>query len=73
MQTIQVFSNEWWFQMTAVMIYFSGFCFLLCFMEFAVCIYAELTGAQTDLPTQKSVHRIFKKIKGIFKRPRFPP
>jgi len=59
MQTVAVLSAEWWFQLTVVMIYFSGFCFLLCAMELTVCIYAEIRGIPCDLPTQKDIHRLF--------------
>lgn len=60
---IQVFSDEWWFQLTVMLILISGFALSLCIMELAVCIWAELTGRRTDLPTQESVHRFFMKIR----------
>jgi len=55
----EVFTDEWLFQMTVVLIYFSGFCFMLCAIELVVCVYAEIVGKPTDLPTQKDIHRLF--------------
>jgi len=58
MQTAQIFTDEWLFQLVVVMIYLAGFCFALCAMEIAVCVYAEIRGEVTDLPTQKDIHRM---------------
>ncbi len=58
-QAVQILSDEWCFQMVVVMIYFSGFCFMLCAMEVAVCVYAEIKGERTELPTQRDIHRLF--------------
>src|SRR3989338_9552803 len=62
MQT-QIFSYEWGFQLTVMLILISGFALTLCIMELAVCIWAELKGQRTDLPTQESVHRFFMRIR----------
>lgn len=59
METVQILSAEWYFQLVVVMIYCGGFCFALCAMEVAVCIYAEIRGDPTDLPTQRDIHRLF--------------
>lgn len=59
MPTAQLFTDEWCFQLVVVMLYFSGFCFALCAMEIAVCVYAEITGRLSDLPTQRDIRRLF--------------
>ena len=59
MQTVQIFTGEWYFQLVGVMIDFSGFCFMLCMIEVSVCVYAEVRGEHTDLPTQRDIHRLF--------------
>lgn len=63
METVQILSDEWCFQLVVVMIYFSGFCFMLCAMEVAVCVYAEIRGEYTDLPTQRDIHRLFLRFR----------
>jgi len=71
MQTIQVFSDEWFFQLAVMLVYISGFAFSLCFMELATCIYAELRGIETDLPTQEGVHRFVLRIRRYLRRRRY--
>ena len=58
MQAIEVFSDEWFFQLVVVMIYFGGFCLALCLMELAVCLYAEWQGQDSGLPTQQDIRRL---------------
>ena len=71
METVQILSDEWCFQLVVVMIYFSGFCFMLCAMEVAVCVYAEIRGQYTDLPTQRDIHRLFLWFKRCKRRKQY--
>jgi len=63
METTQILSNEWCFQIIVIMLYSSGFFLSLCLMEIVVCIYAEVTHQKTDLPTQKNIHQLFMRFK----------
>ncbi len=65
-----MYSDESLFQFVVVLISVSGFLLALCLMEIGFCIYSELRGKDSGLPTQKSVRRVFQRLRRFFKRPR---
>ena len=65
MQAAQILSDEWLFQLVVVAFYTSGFMLSLCAMEVVTCVYAEITGQSTDLPTQKEIRRLFLRFRRL--------